>query len=299
MTTISDLLPAYEDYLRHERQSADLTVIAYLGDLRGLADFCQAKPVSEIAVNDLRAYMRDLSHQGFKTATIRRKFHGFGTFWHWLKMEKHASDVITEQLKLPRKPRQIVKWLNENDLRTLIETPVARSDGFAARDTLAWKLLAWLGLRRSEVVDLEVGDIRFVDGVILIRAAKGDKDRLLPLPPELEPNLRAFIGTRTAGLLFRGAKGRGWSVQSFNRAFRSHLKTCGLSGKGITPHTLRHTFATHLVRSGVSIVTVSKLLGHADIQSTMIYVHVDMGQMKEAIENYVLSKTESSYNKND
>jgi len=290
MTTILALLPAYESYLRHERQLADLSIVAYLSDLHALGAFLTGKEVSRIEINDLRAYMRNLSEQGFKVASIRRKFHGFGTFWRWLKMEGHTSDVITEQLRLPRKPQLVVKWLNAHDLKRFVDTPVNRRDPFIqARDSLAWRLLAWLGLRRSELLNLDVQDIRLVDDVIVIRAGKGKKDRVLPLPMPLKDDLIAFIGDRRAGPLLLSERGTKWAVKSFNRAFQRHLRACNLEGQGITAHTLRHSFATHLVMAGVPITTVSTLLGHADIQSTMIYVHTDMEHLRAALAEYVLN----------
>lgn len=291
MKTILDLINDYEDYLTHERGLAVLSVVAYLSDLRGLADFFPARPVDQITTNDLRAYMRELSRQGFKPATIRRKFHGFGTFWRWLKMEGWVKSVATEFLRLPRKPQQVIQWMNAHDLRIFVETPVDRADPHEKqRDRLAWLLLAWLGLRRAEVLNLEVGDVRLVDEVIIIRAGKGKKDRVLPLPPAIKGDLVQFIQGRTSGFLFLGRDGTRWKVRAFNRAFARHLRACGLNDHGITPHTLRHTFATHLVAAGVPITIISKLLGHADIQSTMTYVHIDMSNLRNAIAQHILAK---------
>lgn len=289
--TIKDLVTAYRDYLLHERQLRESSVVAYLSDLDGLCAFLGDRPVSEVNAGDLRAYMRFLGRQGYKSTSIRRKFHGFGTFWRWLKLENHASDVITESLNLPRKPQRIVHWLNAHDLRAFVETSPDRADPVEQqRDHTAWLLLAWLGLRRGELLGLEVGDMRLDEDMIIIRDAKGQKDRLLPLPEQIKPELARLVEGRTAGYVFQGRDGKQWKVRAFNRAFARHLRTCGLDGQGITPHTLRHTFATHLVLAGVQIVIVSKLLGHADIQSTMTYVHVGLGSMRAAIGQHVLAK---------
>jgi site-specific recombinase XerD len=293
--TIGDLLPEYEDYLTHERHLAEQSIVAYLSDLRGLVDFLAGKPVADIQVNDLRAFMRDLSHQGYKTASIRRKFHGFGTFWRWLRMEGYTDEVLTDYVQLPKKPQRVVTWLNARDLHVFVETPPKRSNPIEReRDRIAWLLLAWLGLRRSEVLNLEVEDVRLLDNVIIVRAAKGDKDRVLPLPPDLKDDLAGFIGERTSGYLLLGRDGTQWKVSAFNRAFRRHLRTCGMDGHGITPHTLRHTFATHLVAAGVPITIVGELLGHADIQSTMVYVHADMSSFRNAIAAHILAVKSTS-----
>lgn len=289
--TINDLVPAYREYLLHERQLRESSVVAYLCDLDGLRAFLEDKPVSEVNASDLRAYMRFLGSRGYKSTSIRRKFHGFGTFWRWLKLENHTSDVITESLNLPRKPQRIVQWLNAHDLRVFVETPPDRGNpDEQMRDHAAWLLLAWLGLRRGELLGLEVVDVRIDEEMIIIRDAKGQKDRLLPLPESIKPELTQLVEGRSAGYVFRGRDGKQWKVRAFNRAFARHLRACGLDGHGITPHTLRHTFATHLVLAGVQIVIVSKLLGHADIQSTMTYVHVGLGSMRSAIAQHVLAK---------
>lgn len=290
MATISGLLPVYQDYLAYERRLAQSSIVAYLGDLQGLADFLGSKAVSDISVNDLRAYMRDLSRQDFKATSIRRKFHGYGTFWRWLRMEGYVSEVITEHLRLPRKPQRVVQWLNARDLKVFVDTPVNRRDpAEKLRDRVAWLLLAWLGLRRSELLNLEVSDVRLVDEVIVIRDAKGKKDRVLPLPPDMKDEITALVAGRTAGYLLQGRDGGQWKVRAFNRAFQRHLRACGLDRHGVTPHTLRHTFATHLVMAGVQITTVSKMLGHADLQSTMVYIHVDLGNMRVALAQHVLA----------
>lgn len=290
MTTINDLVDDYEDYLRNERRLADGSVAAYLSDLRGLSVFVGDKPVADIEANDLRAYMRHLGRQGYKSTSIRRKMHGFGTFWEWLRLEKHVNDVTPHDLVLPRKPVRVVNWLNEHDLRRFVETPVNRHNPTEKqRDQLAWLLLAWLGLRRSELLNLEVNDVRLDENLIVIRDAKGQQDRVLPLPLAARPALILYLNGRTSGFLFLGRDGTQWKVQAFNRAFQRHLRVCGLSGKGITPHTLRHTFATHLVMAGVSVVVVSKLLGHKDIQSTMTYVHVGIEGMRAALNMFVLA----------
>lgn len=138
-------------------------------------------------------------------------------------------------------------FLSEDDLRTFVQTPDDKP-----RNQLAWTLLAWLGLRRSEVLNMRVKDIQVGDRTLLIRNSKGNKDRLLVLPETLIAQTEPYIaGRKDEDYVFKGDRGGQWSVQSFTRAFHQHLERCGLLGKGITPHTLRHTFATHLVRRGV------------------------------------------------
>lgn len=285
MHQITDLLTQYERYLRHERQASEATIASYLSDLRVLAEEIN-KPVEQIELNDFRRHVANLSEQGRKQSTIERKIAGYRTFWKWLILEKIIVENVPDGISIKKRPRPIPKWLSEDDLRTFVQTPDDNP-----RNQLAWTLLAWLGLRRSEILNMRIKDIHIGDRTLLIRNSKGNKDRLLLLPESLIEQIEQHItGRKDEDYVFKGDKGGQWSVQSFTRAFNRHLDRCGLFDKGITAHTLRHTFATHLVRRGVPITDVKALLGHADIKTTIIYLHSDQSQMRRAMNKHPLNE---------
>ncbi len=291
MTSILGLLHEYEEYLQHEHRVAKGTLRAYLSDLR-LLGRAIPKDVRAITLNDLRAYQTDLGKQGQKIATVLRKFDGFRTFWKWLVLQKYVEENVAERVRLPRRIRRLPKWLTEDELRRFANTPVVpgRSHTYPFRDMVAWKTLAWLGLRRSELLNLKVVDVQVADGTLVIRHSKGDRDRVLPLPERLKGDLNFLIGDRGPDqYVFAGMPDTKWTYNSLMLAFRRQLRVCGLENRGITPHTIRHSFATHLVRRGVPLPVIKALLGHSDIKTTMVYIHVSQDDLKQAIAQHVLN----------
>ena len=291
MRTILSLVSEYEDYLKHERRVAPSTVVAYLSDLKQLGQAI-TQDVADIKLNDLRTYQSSLGKRGFKNATITRKFDGFRTFWKWMQMEKYVDDNIPELIRLPRRNRRVPKWLSEADLTRFANTPIEpyRAYSDPLREGLAWKTFAWLGLRRAELLNLRIRDVQLEDGTLTIRHSKGDRDRVLPLPDALKPGYQALVAGRAPeDYVFVGYRSPKWSVHSLMRAFQRHLKTCGLDNRDVTPHTIRHSFATHLARKGVPLPVIKTLLGHADVKTTMVYVHVGQEDLERAIAQHVLN----------
>jgi site-specific recombinase XerD len=283
---ILELLPSYSEYLQFERGFAKSTLRAYLSDLRELSAICPGD-AKEITVDDLRRYQRGLTMRGLVAATIERKIAAATTFWRWMRIEGHVSEVLTERLVKPRKRHTVARWLADDELRTLLETPVKRyvrlPGWINQRDSLAWGTMAHLGLRRSEVVALLAKDVIVADRVVIIRGIKNRRDRVMPLPTALLDHFQEAIG-RAEDYIFPDLYGGQWLPQTLATAFRTHLRNCGLADRGITPHSLRHTFATRLIRAGVNPVDVQSLLGHVDIKSTMKYVHVGAEHLRAAID---------------
>lgn len=288
MPTIADLMPAFRDYLRHERRMSHNTVLAYMNDIARLNAHI-FKDVSEFTLNDLREYQRHLSKLGRSSSTIQRVFACFTTFWRWMRMEGYANEVLTERLLLPRKDDHIPRWLTQDELRTLLHTPVEQDTAWMAfRDITAWRLLAWTGMRQSELAALTVGSIRESSDVIVCWSPKVRKDRILPLPPLLKPALMELINDRPALHYLFPQNGHQWTRINMTKCFNRHLRSCGLDESGITMHSLRHTYATMLVERGASIFQVKELLGHADIKSTMKYVHADPTSMARQLASHFL-----------
>lgn len=294
MDSIESLLKEYLDYLEHERHLAIATRTSYKSDLMTLDAFLKGKPVVEITLDDLRAFSRHMSKQGRAITTIRRKIWGLGTFWEWLILKGLVKEVITKNVYLPKKPRKSPKWLSIEQITRFLETESpARGKWAAERNQVAFAVLVWLGLRRSEVLKLMVEDVDLEKGVILIRDAKGSQDRELPLPQALSTMLEPWLAQcEPETHLFPSTYGGQWKAPRFAKAFKQHLEAAGLGGLGITPHTFRHTFASWMVARGVHITTVQELLGHKHISSTMIYIHHDPSSLRAALENHVLNDTQ-------
>lgn len=289
--TIDGLLQPYETHLRYEKKASQATVIAYCSDLNDLAVAHDGRTIASIDANDLARYIGRLTAAGQAATTIIRKIAAFSSFWKWCVRHGYATENVAASVDTPKKPIRVPRWMPIEDLRAFVYTPVVRQNDFLTRrDGLAWKLLAWLGLRRGELLNLTVPDVRLHEMSVIIRQSKGDKDRVLPLPTALHDPIDKWIEDRRTGYLVPSQTGGIWSESGFKSSFYGHLTTCKLSDKGYTPHTLRHTFATHLANAGVPLPELQALLGHADIKSTMIYVHVNMIQLRAALEKHVLNE---------
>lgn len=292
MTSIINLLSEFEEYLNNEKRSAPTTVQAYIKDLTQLGNLI-TKEIKEINLNDLRRFQREMGKKGLQNSTIERRFAAFSTFWKWLILQGYVTENPVERIQLPPRKRKIPKWLSEEELYIFANTRVVRKGDkwFSLRDELAWRTLAWLGLRRAEVLNLRIGDVHIDDEVIIVRKSKGNRDRVLMVPPKLKDLFTEVMGDRPKdAYVFAGSQGHQWGVQPFDQAFLRHLQACGLHMPGITPHTLRHSFATHMTRSGVPLPVVKAMLGHEDIKSTMIYIQIDQSDVRKAMNGYILNR---------
>lgn len=283
MTRIPELLPAYVDYLENERQLAAATVWAYQCDLRRVAAFVD-KDVADITRNDLRSYIRHMTGQGYKASTIRRTFHGLATFWTWMLLEKHVSEIVTQHLILPRKNVHQPAWMTANELKRF----VAAAEQEPQRERLAWKLLAHTGMRPSEVLGLKIENVRLEDGVIIVRNTKSRQDRVLPLPDALCDDFQRQISERPDNEYVLGGV-RKWDRQGMYKAFHRFVDRAGFGGRGFTPYVLRHTFGT-LVASVSRDYVVKALMGHKDIGTTQRYLHAGAVDLKDAMSKFVLNE---------
>lgn len=277
MKTLISLLPSYIDYLELERALRPQTVKAYKSDIERLHVFVGDKAIQKISLDDLRAHVRAMKKAGLSTQTIRRRIHSLNTFYKWLVLENILPEAISTKLHLPKRVRKQPIWLSDVEIRIFANTP--------SRLSLAWKLLAWFGLRRSEMLRLDWRDVRLNDGIVIIRDTKSHDDRIIPIPDAFKPELAQEwidVGMPKDGRVVAIAK------SPFMRAFRKHLINCGLQDKGITPHTLRHSFASSLIRQGVPITVVKDLLGHKDLNTTMIYVHHSDTLLQDAMNKHIL-----------
>lgn len=174
MTKISELIHDYTEYLEFERVVATQTLKAYLSDIHRLTNSVGNIDIENVKLDDLRRHVRDMSKDGLANATIRRRIHSLNTFYGWLVLENVVEEVISRKLHLPKRHRKQPTWLSDNEIRRFANTDSPHS--------IAWKILAWFGLRRSEVLALDWRDVRLQDKVIIIRDTKSKRDRVMPIP---------------------------------------------------------------------------------------------------------------------
>ncbi len=266
MVTLLESLPFFQEYLLHERKSVVETVRAYSSDIRRLAASLGDVDVKTITLEELRFHLRTMSKQGLARNTLLRRMHGLNTYFEWLVLEGLVEEKISAKIRLPKREFKQPLIASDSEMETFINTP--------SKHRLAWLILAWFGLRRSEVLKLQWQDISFEKKTITVRDTKSKKDRVLPIASNMIPVLMAEwekLGQPQTG-----------NVALTNRAYfhivyKRHLENCGLNPEyGF--HTWRHSFATRLHKRGVHVTVIQQLLGHERLETTMRYLH-DLGDL--------------------
>ena len=268
-------------YLRGYRHYSPWTVGAYRIDLREFREFLLGQDggvpaPAEITRPQVVAW--GLSLKGMKPLTIRRKYGCLSSFFSFLQDMGHCHSNPARRLPLPKVARNLPTVLTAEQVQQLLaaaETP---------RDRLLLLLLLSTGLRRSEAAGITLDQLDLENRQLRVRG-KGNKERLVPLTPEVVEAIQQHLASREPTeckhIFISRVTGEPLSGGGVYKVIRPLLKLAGLDGQGITPHKLRHTFATHLVRNGVDVKTVQELLGHSDLGTTAKYLHSD-GQAKQA-----------------
>lgn len=270
-----------EDGLSKNTQSA------YRSDLRlaALAWQYAGLPLSEVSAEDMLRLFAERMNSGQSARSIARLRSSLKRFFGWLRQQNLRADDPTIALTAPRLPRALPHSLSENEVERLLAAPDV-SEPIGLRDRAMLELLYASGLRVSELIDLQFGQINLVQGVLRV-TGKGNKDRLVPIGDEavvwLSEYLRTarpnLLGRRESTHVFVTERGDGMTRQAFWYRIKHHALSAGLA-RLPSPHTLRHAFATHLLNHGADLRVLQMLLGHADLSTTQIYTHVATTRLK-------------------
>lgn len=266
MDTLTSTLPRFQEYLLHERKSVKATVTAYTGDVRRLANHIGDKDVKAITLDELRFHLRAMSKEGLARNTLLRRMHGLNTYFEWLVLEGLVTEKLSAKIRLPKREFKQPLVASDSEMDAFINTP--------SKHRLAWLILAWFGLRRAEIINLDWKDISLEEKRLVVRDTKSKKDRTLPIAENMIPTLRAEweqAGRPAAGKVTE--MGSNWAHYILKR----HLRNCGLN-PDYGFHTWRHSFATRLHKRGVPVTVIQMLLGHERVETTMRYLH-DLGDM--------------------
>jgi integrase/recombinase XerD len=276
------LLEGFADYLTLEAGSSPLTVEAYRRDVARLAGYVGegVQGPSAVTPTMVREFVYHLKDLGLATTSIRRQISAIRTYYRFLIGEGHASVDPSARLEVPKGWRTLPEVLTVTEVEALLAAPHP-DEPLAWRDRTLLELGYGTGARVSELVGLRVQDVAFEDGLVRL-FGKGSKERWVPVGRralgavaiylrETRPRLDKGGG---AGRLVLNARGRPLTrVGAWGIIKRAASRA--LSGKRVTPHTLRHTFATHLLEGGADLRAVQEMLGHADLATTQLYTHVD------------------------
>ncbi|MCL6633240.1 MAG: tyrosine-type recombinase/integrase [Alicyclobacillus herbarius] len=281
-------------YLRLERDCSKLTIISYRIDFWHFLDFLEHESVEPELENITTPLIREFitymaQDLGFSANSIRRRIHSLKSFFKFCQSQEYIDKDPTLGISVPKKRQTIPVYITQEDLETLLRTVLEQgSPRTRVRDWLILRTFALTGIRRQELINLEWRDISFRDGTLTVRSGKGNKDRVIPLPPELITDLRMFKDAQSGPItehtpVFRSVTGKKLGPRPVNTMFEKYVKFAGLEGKNYTLHKIRHSFATFLLQQNVSLVEIQELLGHADISSTRVYLHTNPSRLKNAV----------------
>lgn len=285
-TPLHFAVDSFLHWCRGERALADNTVQAYHRDLRKLLAFLHHQGVdhpAQVQTAHIEDWMHDLAEAGLSASTRARHRSAMRQLFQFLVAEGELDDAPGDRVAGPSLPRRLPHTLSEADVETLLAQP-DRTTRLGLRDAAMIELLYATGLRVSELVGLRQDQLH--DGWLIVRG-KGSKERLVPFGDEAAVTLRQWIGVMAQEAvlkgpcpwLFPGRAGRPMTRQNFWERLRRHAKLAGIQAK-VSPHVLRHAFATHLVSHGADLRAVQMMLGHADISTTEIYTHVARARLQ-------------------
>lgn len=277
------LLDAFCDALWLEDGLARNSIEAYRRDLEGLAGFLAPRALAEAREADLRAF---LASRCSKPSTAARRLASLRRFYRWGLRERHAAGDPTLRLEPPKRAPRVPKSLSEADVDALLAAP-REDDALGLRDRAMLEVLYASGLRVSELVSLRLLEANLDAGVVRV-TGKGSRERLVPLGEEAVARVRRYLSSARGELLgrtqseqlFVTRRGGGMTRQAFWNLVKRYGRVA-IPGKSLSPHVLRHAFATHLVNRGADLRVVQLLLGHADISTTQIYTHVARERLKQ------------------
>ncbi|HEY7077176.1 MAG TPA: site-specific tyrosine recombinase XerD [Solirubrobacteraceae bacterium] len=273
-------------YLEFERGLSRNTLEAYRSDLLQYGAHLDGRDPLTVGHADLAGFVSGLADGGAAPATLQRKVACLRSFYRHLRREGLITNDPTAHLRAPRQTRRLPQVLTRDEVARLLEQPQGTQPA-ALRDRALLELMYACGLRASEAIGLEVGDLDLEAGVLRARG-KGAKERLVPvgsaatraLAHYLSRGRPQLVGDRLQTRLFVNQRGGGLTRQGLYKIVQRHAAAAGLADK-MSPHTLRHTFATHLLAGGCDLRSLQEMLGHADIATTQLYTHLSAERLKD------------------
>ncbi len=294
---IEKSIPRFLRYLKIERNCSDLTIKSYREDLELLLEYLtdslgQAPSPAQLTPLDLRTYVAALHEAGYAKSSVARRLASLRSYFRFAMREGLCDSNPAKPLRNPRREKKLPHFLSGREIGKLLAAP-NRSEPLGLRDRAILETLYSAGLRVSELVGINLGDLDLEDGLVRVRG-KGKRERLAPLGSHACRAIKAWLKKRTpakglskdqaqAQAVFLNKFGKRLSTRSVARMLEKYLKTTGLDSR-TSPHTLRHSFATHLLDAGADIRSVQELLGHKSLVTTQIYTHVSTAGLRKVYE---------------
>ena len=287
---MKELIYDYVNYIYIEKKLSKNTKEAYGKDLILFANFLNNKSILSITTNDIKNYIKYLNDTGKKDKTIARKIVSIRTFFDYLMKEKLISINPCEKIETPKIRKTLPKTLNEKEILKLLSIKPKTAKEY--RNKAMIELMYATGLRVSELVNLEINDINLIDDYVRVYG-KGKKERIIPMANITVEIMDEYINVYRNSLLkgyltdkvFISSYGKGITRQGFFKIIKKQAKEVGIE-KDFSPHTLRHSFATHLLENGADLRSIGEMLGHENIKTTQIYTHLSNSKKRKDYEDY-------------
>jgi integrase/recombinase XerD len=281
-------ISAFVTYLHNIKHTSNNTELSYKRDLAKVEHFMASRGITEVSTitgQDLADYVQYLEDNHFAAATVSRNIASLKAFYHFMVTEQMVQEDITENLKAPKIQKKMPAIMTPDEVVRLLEQPSGDSQK-EIRDKAMLELLYATGIRVTELITLKVSDVNMQMNVILCKDK--NKERIIPFGTAAKNALTRYLdGTRAAMLenqasdvLFVNCSGQPMSRQGFWKLIKYYAKKADIKAD-ITPHTLRHSFAAHLVENGADLRSVQEMLGHSDISTTQIYANLNHNHIRE------------------
>lgn len=283
----------YQNYLVLEKALSDNTISAYLRDVYKLSDYAQStlghSKCTGLNIDDIRSFIAQLTKANISSKSQARIISGIRSFYDYLLQENMVEDNPCARIERPRYIKKLPDTLSENDINNIIKS-VDLSQKHGERNRTILETLYSCGLRVSELVNLQCSNL-FLDEEYIIVRGKGGKERLVPLNKDLIKYLKNYLSyirvhqnivSGHEDYVFINNRGKQLTRMMIFNIVKKHTELAGIK-KDISPHTFRHSFATHLLEGGADLRAIQAMLGHESISTTEIYIHVDRSFVREEI----------------
>lgn len=282
-----DLIKAYENYLTKVKQASTNTISSYMRDIRQFAEWLDADVLDATQLN-ISSYLRFMEQDGRSAATVSRTLASLKNFYAYLVSSGFCEKTPVTDIRINRGEKKLPQILTGREIELLLSQPIC-VDAKGYRDKAMLEVMYATGIRVSELIDLDLDDVNLELGIIKCTTAK--KSRAIPLYPAALRALTIYIrdiresmlATSDEPALFVNVNGSRMSRQGFWKILK-HYQTTAHIDKEITPHTLRHSFAVHLLENGADLGSLQELMGHCDISSTQMYTHLINQKLKSVYE---------------
>jgi len=266
-------------YLEIEKNYSTHTILNYRLDLAGFSKFLEGLDIEKVDYLFLRKYLALLKERNLGSRTVNRHLSSLRSFFKFLTREGYLKTNPVASLSSPKQEKHLPSFLSEDEVSGLIDSVMGR-DERGLRDKAILETFYSTGIRISELAGLDLEDVDFISGIVKVMG-KGKKERIVPIGDKAIVAIRVYLEKRkkSSEVLFLNKYGRRISTRGIRNIVVKYLRITGLK-QGVSVHTLRHSFATHLLNRGADLRSVQELLGHADLSTTQIYTHLTTERLK-------------------